>query len=89
MLDRGSFRAPDPMLAMPVLSLEVTRILEDLARFDMSWERLKRTQPEYLKRLRRIATVESVAASTSIEDAEVTNVDVSNLIVSPPQQPNL
>lgn len=46
----------------------------------MSWERLKRTQPEYLKRLRRIATVESVAASTRIEGAEVTNVEVANIL---------
>ncbi len=65
---------------MPPLTLEVTRLLEDLAMFWGSWERLKRTQPEHLKRLRRIATVESVAASTRIEGAEVTNAEVASIL---------
>ncbi|TMF99759.1 MAG: Fic family protein [Chloroflexi bacterium] len=80
MIDRGSFRAPDPILAMPALTLEVTRLLEDLAMFRGNWDRLKRTQPEQLKRLRRIATVESVAASTRIEGAEVTNEEVASIL---------
>ncbi len=80
MRDRGAFKALDPMLVMPHLSLEVTRLLEDLARFQGNWERLKRTQPEQLKRLRRIATVESVAASTRIEGADVTNAEVASIL---------
>lgn len=65
---------------MPPLTLGITRLLEDLARFHGSWERLKRTQPERLSRLKRIATVESVAASTRIEGAEVTNTEVANIL---------
>jgi Fic family protein len=68
------------MLVMPSLTLDVTRLLEDLAMFRGNWERLKRTQPEQLKRLRRIATVESVAASTRIEGAEVTNAEVASIL---------
>ena len=78
-IDRGAFKAPDRMLVMPPLTLEVTRLLEDLARFQ-DWERLKRTQPERLKGLRRIATVESVAASTRIEGAQVTNEEVASIL---------
>jgi Fic family protein len=80
MIDSGSFRAPDRMLVMPTLTLEVTRLLEALARFQGTWERLQRTQPEQLKRLRRIATIESVAASTRIEGAEVTNAEVASIL---------
>lgn len=80
MIDQGAFRAPEPMLVMPDFSLEITRLLEDLARFQGNWERLKRTQPEQLKRLRRVATVESVAASTRIEGADVTNTEVEQII---------
>jgi len=65
---------------MPALTLEVTRLLEDLAMFRGNWDRLKRTQPEQLKRRRRIATVESVAASTRIEGAEVTNEEVASIL---------
>jgi Fic family protein len=80
MIDHGSFRVPERMLVMPSLNLEVMRLLEDLARFQGNWERLKRTRPEQLKRLRRIATVESVAASTRIEGAEVTNAEVASIL---------
>lgn len=79
-IDNGAFRAPDRMLVMPALTLEVTRLLEDLAMFRGNWERLKRTQPDQLQRLRRIATIESVAASTRIEGAEVTNEEVANIL---------
>ena len=80
LIDHGSFQAPDRMLEMPLLGLEITRLLEDLARFQGNWERLKRQQPERLKRLRRIATVESVAASTRIEGADVTNAEVESIL---------
>lgn len=80
MIDHGAFHAPEPMLAMPALTLEITRLLEELARFQGNWDRLKRTEPEQLKRLRRIATVESVAASTRIEGAEVTNDEVASIL---------
>lgn len=79
-VDQGAFRAPERMLAMPALSLEVIRLLEELARFQGNWDRLKRTQPEQLKRLRRIATVESVAASTRIEGADVSNAEVASIL---------
>jgi Fic family protein len=80
MIDQGAFMAPERILVMPPLSLEVMRLLEELARFQGNWDRLKRTQPEQLKRLRRIATVESVAASTRIEGADVTNAEVASIL---------
>lgn len=80
MIDQGAFHTADRLLSMPVLSLEVTRLLEDLARFQGNWGGYKRTQPEQLKRLRRIATVESVAASTRIEGAEVTDAEVASIL---------
>ena len=78
--DQPAWAAPDPILRLPALSWEITRALEDIAEFRGRWERLKQLEPERLQRLRHDAVVESVASSTRIEGAEVSDDEVAAIL---------
>lgn len=55
-------------------------IISQIDRFDASWSALERKDAQILKRLRFIATIQSVGASTRIEGSNMSDEDVSRLL---------
>lgn len=62
------------------LSHEVLRLISELDEFKGRWEALGNLAPERLSSLRRVATIESVASSTRIEGAKLTDAQVERLL---------
>lgn len=61
-------------------ALEVTRLIGELDEFKGKWRRLKEIQAERLAALRQVATIESAASSTRIEGAELSDVEVAQIL---------
>lgn len=59
---------------------EIIRLVSEIDEFKGRWEALKRLAPERLDGLRRIATIESIGASTRIEGARLSDVEVETLL---------
>ena len=79
-VDQPAWNAPDPILRLPQLTWSISHALEDIAEFRGRWERLQQLEPERLDRLRHDAVIESVASSTRIEGAEVTDEEVAAIL---------
>lgn len=62
------------------ISPEILRLVAELDEFKGRWQALGNLAPERLAVLRRIATVESVASSTRIEGAQLTDQEVEHLL---------
>lgn len=65
-------------------SLQITpeflRIIADIDEFKGSWRAVGRVAPDRLTSLRRVATIQSIASSTRIEGATLSNRDVETLL---------
>jgi Fic family protein len=80
MIDQAVWQAPEPMLAMPRVDMAVARLLGEADEFKGYWAKLRELEPDRLNRLRKVATVESVGASTRIEGAEVSDAEVEQIL---------
>src|ERR1044071_4664810 len=63
-----------------VLTPDMLRLVGEIDEFKGSWRALGSLAPDRLATLRRIATVESVGASTRIEGAKLTDQEVDLLL---------
>jgi Fic family protein len=63
-----------------VLTPDMLRLVGEIDEFKGAWKALGSLAPERLATLRRIATVESVGASTRIEGAKLTDREVDSLL---------
>ncbi len=80
MIDQAVWQAPDPMLAMPRVGMAVARLLGEADQFKGYWAKLRELEPDRLNRLQKVATVESIGASTRIEGAEVSDAEVEQIL---------
>jgi Fic family protein len=80
MIDQAVWQAPERMLARPTVDMAVARLLGEADEFKGYWARLRELEPDRLNRLQRVATVESVGASTRIEGAEVSDAEVEQIL---------
>ena len=62
------------------LSWKILSSISKIDRFDASWSSIERLEGGNLRQLRHIATIQSVGASTRIEGAKMTDVEVANLL---------
>src|ERR1044072_2409869 len=63
-----------------ILTPDLLRLVGDIDEFKGAWRALATLAPDRLATLRRIATVESVGASTRIEGAKLTDREVDALL---------
>jgi len=63
-----------------IITEELQKLLLYIDNFSASWQTLSHLAPEQLKALRHIATIESVASSTRIEGAKLTDREVERLL---------
>lgn len=63
-----------------LLAADLVMLVAEIDEFKGRWEALKHHPPERLQNLRKIAAVESIAASTRIEGAKLTDAQVETLL---------
>lgn len=59
---------------------EILKLIAELDEFKGAWAAVGRIAPERLTRLRRVATIESAGASTRIEGAKLSDMEVERLL---------
>jgi Fic family protein len=59
---------------------ELARLIGELDNFKGHWRKLREIHPERLAALRQVTTIESVASSTRIEGAELSDVEVARVL---------
>ena len=59
---------------------EMVALLLEIEEFKGSWQAYGKCTPAYLAELQRLATIESIGASTRIEGAKCTDRDVSRMM---------
>lgn len=64
----------------PPITLEILNLIAEIDEFKGGWKAFRNLAPERLEALRRVATVESVASSTRIEGAKLTDREVERLL---------
>jgi len=69
-------------LATLEITPQLLRLIAELDEFKGAWRALGRLAPERLSGLRRVATIESAGASTRIEGARLSNVEVEQLLAN-------
>lgn len=62
------------------LDWKLIRLLNQIDRFDASWESIEKREGQSLKQLKSIATVRSVGASTRIEGSQLSDTQVELLL---------
>lgn len=70
----------------PVITPEILNLIAEIDEFKGSWRVYQNLAPERLEALRKVATVESVASSTRIEGAKLTDRQVEALLQNLKQQ---
>ena len=73
----GQFRA-----STPAVTNELLRLVAEIDEFKGAWQAISRIAPDRLSRLRRVATIESIGASTRIEGARLTDREVESLLAN-------
>ena len=63
-----------------VLTSDVLRLVGEIDEFKGAWKAFGNLAPDRLASLRRVATIESVGASTRIEGARLTDREVDALL---------
>lgn len=63
-----------------LITPEFLSIISEIDEFKGQWEALKNMSPERLRKLRRVATIESIGSSTRIEGAQLTDIQVEELL---------
>jgi len=64
------------------ITQELLQLIAEIDEFKGKWEALKNLSPERLRRLRKVATIESVGSSTRIEGAKLTDRQVETLLAN-------
>lgn len=64
----------------PQITPEILNLIAEIDEFKGGWKAFRNLAPERLEALRRVATVESVASSTRIEGAKLTDREVESLL---------
>ena len=72
--------APEAMLVPAARRADSLPLLRRLDTLAGRWHKLRDLAPEQLDRLRRVATIESVASSTRIEGAELSDDEVADVL---------
>lgn len=63
-----------------LLGQDLVKLIAEIDEFKGRWEALKFTAPDRLNALRKVATIESIASSTRIEGAKLTDAQVETLL---------
>lgn len=63
-----------------VITQELLVLISELDEFKGAWQLLSRIAPERLSQLRRVATIESIGASTRIEGSKLSDQEVEQLL---------
>ena len=64
------------------LSWRLLNIISQIDRFDASWSSIEKKEGASLKQLKTIATIQSVGASTRIEGAKLSDIEVEDLLTN-------
>lgn len=67
----------------PPITPDLLSLIAEIEEFKGAWRALGRMEPERLRQLRRVATIESVGSSTRIEGARLTDREVEALLANP------
>lgn len=59
---------------------DLVKLIAEIDEFKGRWEALKTMAPDRLSALRKVATIESIASSTRIEGAKLTDAEVESLL---------
>lgn len=59
---------------------ELLKLITEIDEFKGSWKKLGSHSPEYLKALRRVATIESIGSSTRIEGSKLSDDEIESLL---------
>lgn len=62
------------------ISAEMVSIISELDQFKANWKLLGHLSPDYLRQLKKVATVESIGSSTRIEGAKLSDEQVEVLL---------
>lgn len=62
------------------ISQEILKLIAEIDHFKGSWDALRNLAPERLANLKHVATIESIASSTRIEGANLTDREVDQLL---------
>ena len=65
---------------LPEQIAEALRLIGEIDEFKGHWRRVSEIRAEQLAQLRQVTTIESVASSTRIEGAELTDADVARVL---------
>ncbi len=76
----------EPNISGLRVSAKILKVIGAIDEFKGAWRAIGRIAPERLSALRRIATIESAAASTRIEGAKLTDREVERLLSNLPIQ---
>lgn len=63
-----------------IISPELQKLIDQIDTFNDSWQTLSHFAPEQLKRLKRIATIQSIGSSTRIEGSALSDREVEKLL---------
>ncbi len=63
-----------------LLGQDLVKLIAEIDEFKGRWEALKTVAPDRLSALRKVATIESIASSTRIEGAKLTDIQVESLL---------
>ena len=71
---------PTVLIVKPQISPEILNLIAEIDEFKGGWKAFRNLAPDRLEALRQVATVESVASSTRIEGAKLTDREVESLL---------
>lgn len=82
LLGMESDRNATPAMREPKLALgpDLVKLVGEIDEFKGRWEALKTLSPNRLGRLRKVATIESVGASTRLDGAKLSDAEVEDLL---------
>lgn len=63
-----------------IITPELLRIISEIDEFNGGWKVQNNLNPEYLTKLRHVATIESIGSSTRIEGAKLTDHEIESLL---------
>ena len=69
-----------------IITPELLRIISEIDEFNGGWKVQSNHNPEYLSRLRHVATIESIGSSTRIEGSKLTDGEIETLLGKVSQQ---
>ena len=70
------------MISSVIISLEILKLVAQIDEFKGRWEALGAISRDRLTQLKKTATIESIASSTRIEGATLSDQEVESLLAS-------